>query len=346
VSVTWPRARTVAWANEPVSRKAGPVDTRRDALTEEFVGMDVSKEKLDVSVRAAGERWRTENAEEAFPRLIERLKGFEPELIIVEATGGLERAVVAAMVEADLPVAVINPRQTREFARATGRLAKTDTIDADDLAFFGEAIRPEARPLPDAAVESLSSLNSRRRQLVKMLTAERNRLRTALAPARPSLEAHIRWLEAEKKKVESELQRHIDRNHTLRAKYKILCSAKGVGPATSFSLLSKLPELGMVNRKEIAALVGVAPFNCDSGQWRGKRKTWGGRASVRSALYMAALSAKQHNPVIRDFYQRLVEAGKPKKVAITACMRKLIVILNAMIKNGTMWDPNYGRCAA
>ncbi|MFO7741555.1 MAG: IS110 family transposase [Anaerolineae bacterium] len=310
-------------------------------MTERMVGVDVSKEKLDVAVRPDGERWQTANSEEAFPELIARLKALEPELIIIEATGGLERAVVAAMVAADLPVAMINPRQAREFARATGRLAKTDQIDADDLAFFGEAIRPEVRPLPEADVQELSALNARRQQLVEMTTAERNRLHTALPAARPSLREHIRWLEREKERIESKLQRRIDQNVTLRRKFKIMCSAKGVGPATSFSLLSDLPELGKVNRKEIAALVGVAPFNRDSGRWRGKRTTWGGRASVRSALYMAALSASRHNPVIRAFYERLLEAGKCKKVALTACIRKLVVILNAMIKNGTMWDPNY-----
>jgi len=312
-------------------------------MTERFVGIDVSKETLDVAVRPEEERWQTKNTEEAFVELIARVEVLEPELIIIEATGGLERAVVSAMAEAGLPVVVINPRQTREFARATGRLAKTDEIDADDLAFFGEAIRPEVRPLPDAAVEKLCALNARRQQLVEMLTAERNRLGTALPPARPSLREHIRWLEREKERVESELERHVGENLTLRRKFKILCSAKGVGPATSFTLLSKLPELGTVNRKEIAALAGVAPFNRDSGKWRGKRTTWGGRASVRSVLYMAALSASQHNPVIRAFYERLLEAGKPKKVALTACMRKLLVILNAMLKNGTLWDPNYAR---
>lgn len=310
-------------------------------MTERFVGIDVSKETLDVAVRPEEERWQTKNTEEAFAELIARVEVLEPELIIIEATGGLERAVVSAMAEAGLPVVVINPRQTREFARATGRLAKTDEIDADDLAFFGEAIRPEVRPLPDAAVEKLCALNARRQQLVEMLTAERNRLGTALPPARPSLREHIRWLEREKERVESELERHVGENLTLRRKFKILCSAKGVGPATSITLLSKLPELGTVNRKEIAALAGVAPFNRDSGKWRGKRTTWGGRASVRSVLYMAALSASQHNPVIRAFYERLLEAGKPKKVALTACMRKLLVVLNAMLKNGTLWDPNY-----
>jgi len=310
-------------------------------MTERLIGVDVSKDKLDVAVRPDGERWQTANTEEAFPELIARLKALEPELIVIEATGGLERAVVAAMATADLPVAMINPRQAREFARATGRLAKTDQIDADDLAFFGEAIRPEVRPLPEADVQELSALNARRQQLVEMITAERNRLHTALPAARPSIREHIRWLQREKERIESKLQRHIDQNLTLRRKFKIMCSAKGVGPATSFSLLSDLPELGKVNRKEIAALVGVAPFNRDSGRWRGKRTTWGGRASVRSALYMAALSASRHNPVIRAFYERLLEAGKPKKVALTACIRKPLVILNAMIKNGTMWDPNY-----
>ena len=310
-------------------------------MTERLIGVDVSKDKLDVAVRPDGQRWQTANTEEAFPELIARLKALEPELIVIEATGGLERAVVAAMATADLPVAMINPRQAREFARATGRLAKTDQIDADDLAFFGEAIRPEVRPLPEADVQELSALNARRQQLVEMITAERNRLHTALPAARPSIREHIRWLQREKERIESKLQRHIDQNLTLRRKFKIMCSAKGVGPATSFSLLSDLPELGKVNRKEIAALVGVAPFNRDSGRWRGKRTTWGGRASVRSALYMAALSASRHNPVIRAFYERLLEAGKPKKVALTACIRKPLVILNAMIKNGTMWDPNY-----
>jgi transposase len=310
-------------------------------MTERFVGIDVSKETLDVGVRPEGERWQTENTEEAFAELIGRLEVLEPELIIIEATGGLERAVVSTIAEAGLPVVVINPRQTREFARATGRLAKTDEIDADDLAFFGEAIRPEVRPLPDAAVETLYALNARRQQLVEMVTAERNRLGSALPAARPSLLVHMRWLEWEKEWVECELERHIEENLTLRRKFKILCSAKGVGPATSFTLLSKLPELGTVNRKDIAALAGVAPFNRDSGRWRGKRTIWGGRASVRSVLYMAALSASQHNPVIRAFYERLLEAGKPKKLALTACMRKLLVILNAMLKNGTMWDPNY-----
>lgn len=310
-------------------------------MTERMIGVDVSKDKLDVAVRPDGEEWQTENTEEAFPELIARLKALKPELIIIEATGGLERAVIATMAAADLPVAMINPRQAREFARATGRLAKTDQIDADDLAFFGEAIRPQVRPLPEADVQELSALNGRRQQLVEMITAERNRLHTALPAARPSLREHIRWLEREKERIESKLQRHIDQNVTLRRKFKIMCSAKGVGPATSFSLLSDLPELGKVNRKEIAALVGVAPFNRDSGRWRGKRTTWGGRASVRSALYMAAMSASRHNPVIRAFYERLLDAGKPKKVALTACIRKLLVILNAMIKNGTMWDPNY-----
>jgi transposase len=311
-----------------------------------FIGVDVSKETLDIAVRPEEERWQTVNADEAFHELIARLQALEPTLIVVEATGGLERGVVAAMAEADLPVAMINPRQSREFARATGRLAKTDEIDAADLAFFGEAIRPEVRSLPDAAVQKLSALNTRRQQLLDMLTAERNRLSTALPAARPSLLEHISWLEREMERVDAELQRHIDQNLSLRSKFTLLCSVKGVGPVTSLALLSQLPELGKLNRKEIAALVGVAPFNRDSGKWRGKRTTWGGRAQIRSKLYMAALSASRHNPVIRAFYERLREAGKPKKVALTACMRKLIVILNAMVKNGTLWDPNHATSAA
>jgi transposase len=315
-------------------------------MNERFVGIDLSKDTLDIAVRPGEKHWQTANREEAFPDLIDRLRALEPKLIVVEATGGLERGVVTAMVEAGLPVAVVNPRQTRDFAKATGRLAKTDKIDAADLAFFGEAIEPETRPLPDATLQTLSALNTRRQQLVKMLTAERNRLGTAPPAARPSLREHIRWLEREKERVESELQRLIDQNLSLRSKFRLLCSAKGVGPATSYTLISKLPELGQVNGKEIAALVGVAPFNRDSGRWRGERTTWGGRGDVRAQLYMAALSASQHNPVIRAFYQRLIEAGKPKKVALTACARKLIVILNAMVKNGTLWDPEYATSAA
>jgi transposase len=315
-------------------------------VNERFVGIDVSKDKLDVVVRPEERHWQSANTEEAFPDLVERLRALDPALIVIEATGGLERAVVAAMAEAELPVAVVNPRQTRDFAKATGRLAKTDEIDAADLAFFGEAVGPEPCSLPDAAVQTLSALNTRRQQLVKMLTAERNRLHTALPAARPSLREHIRWLEREQEKVESELQRLIDQNLSFRNKFKLLCSVKGIGPATSYTLISQLPELGTVNRKEIAALVGVAPFNRDSGRWRGKRTTWGGRAGVRAQLYMAALAASQHNPVIRAFYQRLIEAGKPKKVALTACVRKLVVILNAMVKNGTLWDPEYAASAA
>lgn len=255
-------------------------------MSDRFVGVDVSKDVLDIAVRPGEGRWQTPNTEEAFPELIARLEALEPVLIVIEATGGLERVVVSAMVQAHLPVAMINPRQAREFARATGRLAKTDEIDARDLAFFGEAIRPEVRPLPDAAIQALSALNARRQQLLEMLTAERNRLRTALAPARPSLREHIRWLEREKDKVESELQRRIDQNLTLRRKFTLLCSVKGVGPATSLALLSDLPELGKLNRKEIAALAGVAPFNRDSGRWRGKRTTWGGaRFRAISPIY-------------------------------------------------------------
>lgn len=314
-------------------------------MSERFVGIDVSKDSLDIAIRPDEERWQIPNREQAFFELISRLQALAPTLVIVEATGGLERAVVAALAEDGLPVALINPRQAREFAKATGRLAKTDKIDADALAFFGEAIRPEVRPLPDAAVQVLSALTARRQQLVKMLTAERNRLHTALAPARPSLREHICWLEKERDRVEAELQRHIDRDLSLHNKFTLLCSMKGVGAATGYVLLSDLPELGSLNRKEIAALVGVAPFNRDSGRWRGERTTWGGRASVRAALYMASLVASRHNPVIRSFYQRLIEAGKPKKVALTACMRKLLVILNAMVKNDTPWDPNYTKAS-
>lgn len=315
-------------------------------MSERFVGIDVSKDRLDIAVQPDEVIWDTANTESAFVELIARLQELQPTLIVVEATGGLEQPVVAALAEVGLPVAVINPRRARDFARATGRLAKTDKIDANMLAAFGEAVRPEVRPLPDESVQTLSALNSRRRQVVEMLNMERNRLRTSLPAARSSLREHIRWLEKELDRVEGELQRYVNRHLTLNDKFILLCSMKGVGSATSFTLLAELPELGSLSSKQIAALVGLAPFNRDSGRWRGTRSIWGGRRSVRAALYMAALVASRHNPVIRAFYERLLEAGKPKKVALVACMRKLLVILNAMVKNGTHWDPNYAKAAA
>jgi transposase len=302
-----------------------------------FVGIDVSKHQLDIAVRPGDERWTTPNTPDAFGPLIKRLAARQPTLIVLEATGGLEAAVVAELAYAGLPVAVVNPKRVREFARASGRLAKTDQLDAAVLAHFAEAIRPPVRPLPTAESDRLAALVTRRRQVLDMLTAERNRQRTAPSAMRQRIAAHITWLDAEAQALDDELRQFIDQNPTWHATDDLLQSAPGVGPVTAMTLVADLPELGHLDRQEIAALVGVAPMNRDSGHKRGKRRTQGGRAHVRSVLYMAALSASRFNPVIRTFYQRLVQRGKEHKVALTACMRKLLVILNAMVKNQEPW---------
>jgi transposase len=240
------------------------------------------------------------------------------------------------------PLAVVNPRQVRDFARATGELSKTDQIDARILALFGERIRPEPRPLPDETTELLDALVTRRRQLVDMLTAEKNRLGLARKSAEKSIKAHIRWLERALAGVEGELDLAIAKSPLWRAKEDLLRSVPGIGPVVSRTLLAELPELGTLNRQEIAKLVGVAPLARDSGKRRGNRRIWGGRASVRSALYMATLTASRFNPAIRQFYTRLLAKGKPKKVALVACMRKLLTILNAMIRHKTPWNPELG----
>ena len=306
-----------------------------------FVGIDVAKATLDVAVRPSGEGWRVANTEAAIPDLVVRLGRLHPQVIVLEATGGYEHAVVAALAAAQLPVVVANPRQVRDFAKSTGQLAKTDAIDADMLACFGERVQPTPRPVPDAATQALDALLTRRRQLVEMLTAEKNRLGQARAPIRRSLRDHIRWLERQLDRVNRELDTTIQESPIWRVKDDLLQSAPGVGPVLSRTLLGELPELGALSHKEIAALVGVAPFARDSGTLRGKRMVWGGRAPVRAVLYMGALVAARHNPVIRAFYSRLVEAGKPKKVALTACMRKLLTILNAMMRTNTPWQGHH-----
>ncbi|MCJ7511244.1 MAG: IS110 family transposase [Dehalococcoidia bacterium] len=303
-----------------------------------YVGVDVAKDWLDVAQRPEGAPWRVSNDERGIAALVERLVQLRPALVVLEATGGMEMPVVGALVVAQLPTAVVNPRQVREFARATGRLAKTDAIDAQVLAQFGEAVRPELRPFPDAATQELSALLTRRRQLVGMLTAEKNRLRTAAKAVRADVQEHIRWLERRLSDLDGQLAQSIRSSPSWRERDNLLKSTPGVGPVLSVTLLAELPELGTLGRKEIAALVGVAPLNRDSGHFRGKRSVWGGRSRVRAALYMAALVAARCNPVLRAFYQRLVEAGKPKKVALTACMHKLLTILNAMIRHRTPWS--------
>jgi transposase len=261
-----------------------------------------------------------------------------PTLIVVEATGGMQILVVAELAAAGLPVAVVNPRQARDFAKATGRLAKTDSIDADVLANFGQAIRPEVRELKDEQAQLLSALMSRRRQIVDMLTAEKNRLAAAPKPVRQEIRKHIEWLEGRLKAMDGQISDTIKENPAWRAKDLILRSVPGVGPVLSLSLLAGVPELGRLDRQKLSALVGVAPLNDDSGKHRGRRRVWGGRAQVRAVLYMAIVSATRANPVIRAFYQRLILAGKKPKVALTACMRRLLCILNSMIKNGTRWQ--------
>lgn len=305
-----------------------------------FVGIDVSKAQLDVGVLPTGEVWQTANETQAMTELASRLLGLAPRLVVMEATGGLEIPVAAALSRAGLPVVVVNPRQVREFARAIGKLAKTDTIDALTLGLFGERVRPECRPLPDELAQAFDALLARRRQLVLMLAEEKNRLQQARSrEVRSGIQRHMRWLESEIKSVERGLTDGVRKSPIWRAKDDLLRSVPGVGRVTSFTALAELPELGRLNRKQIASLVGVAPHACDSGTLRGKRIIWGGRASMREALYMAALTASRFNPVLRAFYQRLIASGKPRKLALVACMRKLLTILNAIIRDGQPWNP-------
>ena len=303
------------------------------------VGIDVAKAELVVAVRPGGDRWTVPNDAAGVARLRARLQELAPTLVVLEATGGYERAAVAALAAAQMPVVVANPRQVRDFARATGQLAKTDRIDAETLALFAERVRPTPRPLADEASAALDALLTRRRQLVGMRGAERNRLEHAPPAVARGIRTHIRWLERQLSVADRDLDDMIHQSPVWRAKEDLLRSVPGVGPIVSRTLLGELPELGQLNRRRIAALAGVAPFACDSGTLRGRRVVWGGRASVRAALYMSALVATRWNPVIRAFYQRLLAAGKPKKVALVACMRKLLTILNVMLRTNTPWAP-------
>jgi transposase len=305
-----------------------------------FVGIDVSLSELVVAHRPPAERWTLPNDDAGAATLARRLRGVNPTLIVLEATGGYERTVVAALAAAGLPVVVANPRQVRDFARGTGQWAKTDQVDADSLALFAERVHPEPRPLPDNALHALEAVVARRRQLLDMLTAERNRLAQAVPAVQPDLRQHIAWLARRVEKLDRDLDKTIQGSPLWRTTDNLLQSAPGVGPTVSRTLLSALPELGTLTHKQIAALVGVAPMARDSGRWRGRRRITGGRAPVRAALYMAALVATRHNPVIRAFYARLLAAGKPKKLALTACMHKLLTILNAMVKTQTVWRPS------
>ena len=310
-----------------------------------FVGIDVAKAELEVVVRPSGARWTVTNNAAGLAQLQERLQASAPSLIVLEATGGYEVAVVAVLATAALPVVVLNARQVRDFARATGRLAKTDAIDAGVLAHFAEVVRPPVRPLPDAMTQSLQAWLMRRRQLVEMLLAEEQRRSRAPRPIQRQIDQHVRWLRAQLGAVEKDLAQTLRESPVWREKEELLRSAPGVGPVLTTTLLANLPELGTLTGKQIAALVGVAPLNRDSGTLRGKRTVWGGRAQVRAVLYMGALVAARCNPVIRAFYQRLCAAGKAKKVVLTACMRKLLIILNAMLKHRTPWRTEMVQCA-
>ncbi len=304
-----------------------------------YVGIDVAKAWLDVAVRPSGVQWRVANAEADLPALVEQMERLTPQLIVLEATGGYERGVAAVLAAARLPVVVINPRQVRDFAKATGRLAKTDVLDAQVLAHFAEAVHPEPRPLADAATQRLAALLERRSQLVGMLTAEKNRRQQALSSVRPLIETPIAWLEQALDQLTQDLDQTLHASPVWREREDVLRSVPGVGPILALTLLADLPELGTLAPKQLAALVGVAPLNRDSGSSRGKRLIWGGRARVRSALYMSTLSAVRYNPVLRAFWTRLREQGKPPKVALVACMHKLLTILNAMLKRQTPWQP-------
>jgi transposase len=306
------------------------------------VGIDVSKEKLDVAIRPLSERFTVSNDPIGHAELVKRLAGRGVVRIALEATGGYEAAAALALSRASLPVCVVNPRQVRDFKKSTGQLAKTDPIDADALAHFAEAIRPEVRPLPDDAVIALSALVARRHQLVEMRTAELNRLeKRPAAVVAKRIKSHVEWLDKEIARVESDLDRTIKGSPLFAKKSEALTRVQGVGPAVSSCLLAELPELGQLNRKQIAALVGVAPFAHDSGLAQGGRHIWGGRAHVRTLLYMAAVSAARCNPVIRPFYERLLATGKPKKVALIASARKLLTILNAILRSGDQWNPSF-----
>lgn len=308
---------------------------------EHFIGIDVSKDHLDIAVRPINEKLRVLNNDEGAGTLVERLRPLKPTLIVLEATGRYHQLVLGQLLAAGLPAIAINPRQARDFARAIGRLAKTDGIDAGVLAEFAEKIRPEVRSMADEATQELEAFCTRRRQLVGILSSEKNRIHTATKAIRPDIQKHIHWLEKEIAQLEKELDKRIRSSPAWREKEDLLRTCKGIGPVTTHTMLSCLPELGTLSGRQISALVGVAPFNNDTGHHKGRRHIRGGRLDVRSVLYMATLAAIRHNRVIREFHRRLIAAGKAKKVAITACMRKILIILNAIVRDKKPWQPDF-----
>jgi len=310
-----------------------------EMIVEKFVGIDVSKSTLDVCIEPAVQTLHVNYDEAGIKQIVLRLKDVKPALIVMEATGGLEIRIATELAGQGLPVAVINPRQARDFAKATGQLAKTDQVDAAVLAAFAKAIRPQARPLKDADTRALNDMVSRRRQLIDMRVQETLRLGTAASkPLEKSLNKHIAWLEKRIIEIDNDLSKRLKDSAVWQTKNNLLRGIPGVGAVTTLTMLAKCPELGRLNRRQIAALTGVAPLANDSGKHRGKRFIWGGRADVRAVLYMATVTAIQHNDAIKAFAERLKKAGKPPKVVIVACMRKLLTIMNAMLKNNTPWN--------
>ena len=302
-----------------------------------YVGIDVSKARLDVAVHEPASHWHVDNSESGIADLAQRLQALHPTRIVLEATGGFELPLVAGLMHARLPVVVLNPRRVRDFARAIGQLAKSDKLDAQVLAHFASVLQLEPRPIPTDEEEQLTALLTRRRQIVEMLVVEKNRLVTVRATLRADIAEHIAWLEQKLEMLNGEIDRFVQQSAVWQAKDALLRSVPGVGRVTARTLLAMLPELGTLNRQQIAALVGVAPLNKDSGNRQGKRRVFGGRAAVRSVLYMAALNASRFNPRIHAFYEHLLQQGKEKKVALTACMRKLLVILNTMVRTNQPW---------
>lgn len=309
-------------------------------IVQHFVGIDVSKATLDVHIVPSGKTLHVTHDDSGTGRILESLREIDPALIVLEATGGLEVRLASELASAGLPVAVINPRQARDFAKATGQLAKTDQVDAAVLAAFAQAIRPQARALKDEQTRALEDLVSRRRQLIAMRVQETLRLGTAASkPMQKSLRRHIVWLDKQIGQIDTDLTQQLRNSDIWRTKDDLLRGIPGVGPVTSMTMLAKCPELGTLSRRQIAALTGVAPLANDSGKHRGKRFIWGGRADVRAALYMAAITAMRCNPAIKAFAARLKQASKSAKVVIVACMRKLLIIMNAMLKNNAPWNP-------
>jgi len=308
-----------------------------------YVGIDVSKRSLDVCIlreddrQEGGESFVVSNDQEGVQEMLSRLEGASVELAVMEATGRYERLAATMLAASSISVAIVNPRQARDFAKAIGQLAKTDKIDAFVLARFARAVEPRTSVIPEEKAVALQGILARRRQLIEMLVSENNRLKMASKPLAKRIRAHVQWLEKEIERIDGDLDRAIEENAAFKANEALLRSVPGVGRVLSRTLLAELPELGEITHRRLCALVGVAPFNRDSGQRSGKREAWGGRAPVRAVLYMSALVATRHNPHIKEFYERLLSTGKPKKVALVACMRKLLTILNALMRDRANW---------